>query len=353
MKTLVFLLLMTGLTPFSQERDDDDDERSSKRSSKHIVLTSASVDLSPLTPTLLIEGQNLDPKSRREIHPAVFIGAPGGTQEALLVLQSDPTSILALLNRTDPGTYLVVVSTGRGSKDVAAMNITIGATGLQGLTGLPGPPGPPGSPGSNGVAGPPGPPGSPGVAGPPGSPGSPGVAGPPGPSGNDGTPGLQGLPGNDGAPGSPGLQGPEGPTGPAGPQGPEITFSNVLFDPGNFTADDPPMETMDWIVESGDVVNYQYAVSGKLMIINFRIVGTTVSGSSPGQFLNLKIPGGFAANKETVADFVAAPGGSASEFAIVLIEASGTELKLLRTADPWTLGDNNTDVNGQIILEVQ
>ena len=74
---------------------------------------------------------------------------------------------------------------------------------------------------------------------------------------------------------------------------------------------------------------------------------------APGQFLNLKIPGGFTANKETVADFVAAPGGLPSEFAIVLINQAGTDLKLLRTAALWGTGSNNTDVNGQIILEVQ
>jgi len=294
------------------------------------------------------------------------MGAPGGLQEELLVLASEPTSVLAVLNRTDPGTYLVVVSTGGGSKDVAAMNVTIGVTGPPGVTGVPGQAGPPGLPGVHGTPGQPGPPGTigppgpagvpgaPGVNGTPGPPGAPGTIGLPGPAGIPGADGTLGPPGADGAPGpsgtngAPGPPGVAGPTGPAGPPGPEISFSDVLYDAGNFSADGPT----NWIVDPNDIINYQYAVSGKMMIVNFRIIGTTVV-DAPGQFLNLKIPGGFTANKETVADFVAAPGGLPSEFAIVLINQAGTDLKLLRTAALWGTGSNNTDVNGQIILEVQ
>ena len=324
MKTALILMLLAGLTPFPQERDNDDDEEHSRKSDKHLVLTHASVDLSTLTPTILLEGQNLSSKSRREPHPGVFIGAPGGLQEELVVLASDSTSVLAVLNRTDPGTYLVIVSSGRGSKDFAGMNVTIGATGPQGLTGVPGPAGPPGPSGTTG---------------PQGSAGPAGADGAPGPAGADGAPGP---------PGANGLSGLQGPIGLTGPPGPEITFSDVLVDESTFSADG----ATDWIVEPLDIKNFQYAVSGKMMIVNFRIIGTTVA-DAPGQFLNLKIPGGFSANKETVADFVAAPGGLPSEFAIVLINQAGTELKLLRTAALWGTGLNNTDVNGQIILEVQ
>jgi hypothetical protein len=135
--------------------------------------------------SMVIEGRNFGSA------PQVFIGASGGSFRTVTVVSSTSTSITAELPGEEPGTYLLVVSSGVA---VGAAFVTIEA------------------PGPEGPAGPPGPTGAPGAPGPPGPPGSQGPQGPQGPAGLSGAPGSAGPPG---PPGSAGARGPQGPPGPA------------------------------------------------------------------------------------------------------------------------------------------
>jgi hypothetical protein len=164
-----------------------------------LVVTRTLADLEATPPTLLVLGRNFGAR------PALWLGGPQGELQRLEVLSATATSVLAHLTATEPGTYLLVVATGRGeARRHVSVDVAVGAAGA------PGPPGPKGEPGQKGekgdmvevtvqsLQGQPGPPGPPGSAGPPGLPGAPGP------------PGAQGPPGERGAPGDPGPQGPPG-----------------------------------------------------------------------------------------------------------------------------------------------
>ena len=133
-----------------------------------MVILGAIPDLgSP--PTILIEGVNFTPKKQEALH--VFMSGPGGVQINLKVVTSDDSSIVALLNDTSPGAYLLVVANGKGSKDGASMDVTLGAVGPQGVQGIQGdvdPQGDEGPQGSQGSQGPQGRQGTDGATGPAG-----------------------------------------------------------------------------------------------------------------------------------------------------------------------------------------
>ena len=153
-------------------------------------------------PTLHILGRNLGSR------PSVWLGGPHGEMDELEVISATDTSVLARLSATEAGTYLLVVSSGRGDgKRHFSVDVAIGAAGATGPPGLKGDPGEKGEKGDKvevivqSLQGQPGP------------------AGPPGPPGPAGLPGLPGVPGAPGAPGPPGVDGARGDPGPAGPPG--------------------------------------------------------------------------------------------------------------------------------------
>ncbi|HXT52824.1 MAG TPA: hypothetical protein VN811_17420 [Thermoanaerobaculia bacterium] len=126
-----------------------------------LVVTRVVADLG--TATLAIEGKHFG------ADPSVFLGAPAGSFTELVVLSSTDSTITAQLSTTDPGTYVLRVTSGPAATQTYAIDIALGAQGPSG------PPGPPGADGADGAPGPPGPPGPQGPAGPPGPPG-PGTA---------------------------------------------------------------------------------------------------------------------------------------------------------------------------------
>lgn len=126
--------------------------------------------------------------------------------QALAVLSSSPTQILAVLPPIVPGAYRLTVLTRKGKDHEDTIDITIGTIGPSG------PEGPPGPAGLQGLAG---------VAGPAGAAGPAGPEGPVGPAGLPGPAGPQGAQGLAGATGEMGPQGPAGPVGPTGQMGPQ------------------------------------------------------------------------------------------------------------------------------------
>ena len=126
----------------------------------------------------------------------------------------------SLLNA--PGTYLLTVSTGSGSRATTFFEITVGGVGPQGPRGADGAPGAKGDPGPAGPKGDKGDKGDPGTAGAPGAKGDkgdPGAAGTPGAKGDKGDPGTPGANGLNGVNGEKGDKGDKGDPGIAGPAG--------------------------------------------------------------------------------------------------------------------------------------
>jgi hypothetical protein len=107
----------------------------------------------------------------------------------------------SLLNQ--PGTYLLTMTTGSGSKATTFFEISVGAVGPQGPRGTDGAPGAKGDSGPAGAKGDKGDKGEPGVAG-------RGDKGDKGDKGDPGTSGANGLNGTNGQKGDPGERGPAG-----------------------------------------------------------------------------------------------------------------------------------------------
>jgi Collagen triple helix repeat (20 copies) len=154
-----------------------------------VTETVPSLDANP--PTLSILGRNFGS------HPAVWLGGPHGAIDELEVLSATDTSVLARLTATEPGTYLLVVASGRSdAKRYFYVDVAIGAAGAAGPVG------------------------------PRGEPGEKGDKGRPGPSGPQGPAGMPGARGPAGAPGGAGARGETGPAGPVGPAGSPATLGN-------------------------------------------------------------------------------------------------------------------------------
>ena len=81
--------------------------------------------LESAVPTISVEGQNFS-------NPKVFFGAAGGVFQQLTVLQSTNTMIVAALNSTNAGSYVVFVQVG---DQTAGLTVTLGAVGPAGPQG--------------------------------------------------------------------------------------------------------------------------------------------------------------------------------------------------------------------------
>ncbi len=103
------------------------------------VVTSAVADLGADPETLSLIGANFGS------NPQVFIGNDMGTLDELTIdlMTLTDTLIEAELGPIEPGTYLLVVSTGPSQIQMAAMDLTIGVVGPEGPEGPEGPPGAP------------------------------------------------------------------------------------------------------------------------------------------------------------------------------------------------------------------
>ena len=79
-------------------------------------------------------------------------------------------------------------------------------------------------------------------------------------------------------------------------------FRDVPFDSGDFTAEGGG----SWTVEAGDVLQFRYAVLGKLMFVWLTLSGTQLVGGVDS--LNVKIPNGRKAKVASVQPAVASSG---------------------------------------------
>lgn len=116
--------------------------------------------------TILISGRNLGESAPFSGVVELFVPMLG--TEELIVVDFDPArqEILVVMPPgidATPGTFLLTVTTGPGTTQFDAFDVTVGAVGPPGPVGPQGPTGPKGEPGPEGPPGPQGPPGPPGT----------------------------------------------------------------------------------------------------------------------------------------------------------------------------------------------
>ena len=125
-------------------------------------------------------------------------------------------------------------------------------------------------------------------------------------------------------------------------------WTTPAFDAASFTASG----SMTWTVEAGDVATYAYQIAGKIMIVMFRIITSTIGGT-PSNALHIKIPASKTATKPTLNLCSILDTGWTAGLAEVL--AGGTVIKIYPDAAfsaNWTTGTNDKYVQGQITFEI-
>jgi hypothetical protein len=170
---VVFLLVVVQSWVLSAEVDD----KAVPYGTRSLSVSEVYVDFGP-PDTLTIVGRNFG--SSRLGEPVVTLGEFGPLEIVSVDTESFPDVIVAECPPWDPslphdpnsnpsicspGSYLLMVSTGRNPWARAAFELTIGEAGPEGPQGPEGPPGPIGPEGEPGAPGPPGPPGPQGEPG--------------------------------------------------------------------------------------------------------------------------------------------------------------------------------------------
>lgn len=126
-----------------------------------------------------------------------------------------------------------------------------------------------------------------------------------------------------------------------------MVFETVAFSAGNFAGNG----SMTWTVASGDQVTYTIARLGKMALVSFQIMNSTIGGT-PNTTLFITLPHGLAANhyNPTAASLVdagvAVPG--------ILFADGGQSRLSIQRADgaAFTGGTDNNNVIGQVWFEV-
>jgi hypothetical protein len=126
-------------------------------------------------------------------------------------------------------------------------------------------------------------------------------------------------------------------------------YSTPTFSAGNFTSD-----AGTWVVESADVLTYQYQIINKTMTINFYIITSTVTGT-PTQ-LRISVPDAKFSFSRTAVPFgywdnQIGTGGVGQ--AIILPNTNIIILAKDIASTAWTNSTNQTYVWGQITFDIQ
>lgn len=124
-------------------------------------------------------------------------------------------------------------------------------------------------------------------------------------------------------------------------------WTTPTFAAGNFAAGG----AMTWTVSSGNVTNFQYALVGKTMQINWSIVSTTIGGT-PSSTLTIAVPGGFTIAKDVRTRCIVLNNAVYTD-AMVYALSGATILRIYKdptTTTNYTAGA--TETHGQISFEV-
>jgi hypothetical protein len=123
----------------------------------------------------------------------------------------------------------------------------------------------------------------------------------------------------------------------------------VAFSAASFTGNG----AMTWTLTSGDQLTYGYTLIDKTMTVAF-VLATTTVGGTPNTLLQLAIPGGYVAAKDTwnglglVIDAGVGVAGGCG------VAPGGTVIQMRRyDGANWTAGVDTTYVYGEISFEIQ
>lgn len=126
-------------------------------------------------------------------------------------------------------------------------------------------------------------------------------------------------------------------------------YSSPAFSAGNFTSN-----SGTWVVESGDVLTYQYQIINKTMTVNFYIITTTVTGT-PTQ-LQISVPNAKYSLSRTAVPFgywdnQTSTGGIGQ--LVVLPNSNYIILSKDIASTAWQNSTNQTYVWGQVTFDIQ
>lgn len=130
---------------------------------------------------------------------------------------------------------------------------------------------------------------------------------------------------------------------------PAPMFQSVAYDAANFSSD-----SGSFGVDAGDVSSFEYWLAGDLMIINFYLVNTTITGTPA--VLKLKIPASKSGGSASLQLFTASNNGGAwSTRGAIWFPSSGwvSLMPDLSGAGTWAAGSGNNNMMGSLRLRVQ
>lgn len=127
-----------------------------------------------------------------------------------------------------------------------------------------------------------------------------------------------------------------------------MEWTTVSYAAGDFTA-----SAGTWTVDSGDLLGFRYALSGKTMFVQFLIVTSDVSLAT--EKLKVRIPGGYTAAARFDNFGFAIDNGGTAEAATLTTAAGGTTIDcgLLDGTNWAATAADNTAITGEIFFEVQ
>jgi hypothetical protein len=121
---------------------------------------------------------------------------------------------------------------------------------------------------------------------------------------------------------------------------------DVTFFAGDFTANG----SMTWTVAKQNVNTFAWTLIGKRMFVDWILLTTTIGGTV-NSTLQIKIPGGYTARRQTFASTFATNGGVRIS-ADAVVQKNGVVIQIFRRdLANWTAGAVE-DVQGQISFEV-
>ncbi|HUS88635.1 MAG TPA: hypothetical protein VMW91_04555, partial [Desulfosporosinus sp.] len=122
-------------------------------------------------------------------------------------------------------------------------------------------------------------------------------------------------------------------------------WTTPAYSAGDYTAGG----SMTWTVEAGDANVFKYTIIGKIMIVTFSIITTTVGGT-PDQNLNIKIPASKTATNYTWYFCFGVDNNARTE---IRFRVNGTNIEIYRNdGSNWAASTNLTSVYGTIIFEI-
>ena len=97
-----------------------------------------------------------------------------------------------------------------------------------------------------------------------------------------------------------------------------------------------------WTVDAGDVNGFTFAISGKLLHVEFDLLTTSVGGTLANTFLQVTIPGGYIPSFTCQVPCIDQDNSAVPENGYCIITQGSSLLLFRRIAGNWSASANNT-----------